>query len=270
MPRLSINELTTYRWTFEEDVENYIAARVSSLSVWRDKLSDVGEEKGIEILAESGLAVSSLQWAGGFTGSDGRTHQESIADGREAIRLAAAMDAECLIVHSGSSAGHTDNHRLRLFTDALLDLLPIASEFGVDLAIEPMPADCAADWTFLTDIDDTLRLFDKLNSPQLKLALDTYHFGHDTAICGRLAELADRIAIVHLADAQQLPGEEQNRCRLGDGIIRLDSIIASLVQAGYDGCFDLKLMGEEIEALDYADLISHSIEAFEDLTSAVV
>ncbi|MEO8499118.1 MAG: sugar phosphate isomerase/epimerase, partial [Planctomycetota bacterium] len=84
MPRLSINELTTYRWTFEEDVEHYQAAGIQSLAVWRHKLSDFGEEKGIELLIDSGLAVSSLQWAGGFTGSDGQSHDDSIADARAA------------------------------------------------------------------------------------------------------------------------------------------------------------------------------------------
>lgn len=270
MPRLSINELTTYRWTFEEDVEHYQAAGIQSLAVWRHKLSDFGEEKGIELLIDSGLAVSSLQWAGGFTGSDGQTHDDSIADARAAIQLAAAMHAECLIVHSGSRAGHTNNHAYRLLTEALTSLLPFASEFGVTLAIEPMPSRCSSDWTFLTDIDKTLRLLDQLDSPQLKLAFDTYHFGHNEAFCQRLGELAPRIGVVHLADAKEPPGLEQNRCRLGEGTIPLESLISSLVHAGYDGSFDVKLMGEEIESSDYAELIAHSRDSFEQLTSAMV
>jgi len=270
MPRLSINELTTYRWSFEEDVEHYAAAGIHSLAVWRHKLSDFGEEKGIELLVDRGLTVSSLQWAGGFTGSDGQSHQDAIADARAAIELAAAMQAECLIVYSGSRAGHTNNHARRLLTGALERLLPVSREFGVSLAIEPMPPRCASEWTFLTDIDETLRLLDQFDSPQLKLAFDTYHFGRSGAICERLSQLAPRIGIVQLADAKQPPAVEQNRCRLGDGIIPLESMISSLVHAGYDGYFDVKLMGEEIETSDYADLIKHSRDAFEHLASAAV
>lgn len=270
MPRLSINELTTYRWSFEEDVEHYVAAGIQSLAVWRHKLSDFGEEKGIELLVDSGLSVSSLQWAGGFTGSDGQSHQDSIDDARAAIRLAAAMRAECLVVYSGSRAGHTNNHARRLLTGALKSLLPIACEFGVPLAIEPMPSPCSSEWTFLTNIDETLRLLDQFDSPQLKLVFDTYHYGYNEAICERLSEVAPRIGVVHLADAKEPPGAEQNRCRLGEGAIPLESMVSSLVHAGYDGCFDVKLMGEEIEASDYAELIAHSKDAFEQLTSAVV
>src|SRR4051794_35720367 len=80
MTRLSMNELTTFRWSFEQDVAQYLAAGFGAIGVWRQKLSDYGEEKGIELLAESGLQVSNLLWAGGFTGSDGRTFRESIED----------------------------------------------------------------------------------------------------------------------------------------------------------------------------------------------
>jgi sugar phosphate isomerase/epimerase len=270
MLRFSINELTTYRWTFEEDVEHYLAAGIQALAVWRHKLSDFGEEKGIELLNDSGLSVSSLQWAGGFTGSDGQSHQDSVADARAAIELAAAMRAECLIVYSGSRSGHTNNHARRLLTEALKSLLPVACEFGVPLAIEPIPSRCGSEWTFLTDIDETLQLLDQFDSPQFKLAFDTCHFGHNEAICERLGELASRIGIVHLADAKHPPCVEQDRCRLGDGTIPLESMISSFVHAGYSGYFDVKLMGEEIEASNYAELIAHSKETFEHLAAAIV
>ena len=123
MGRLACSELTTFRWSFEEDLENYANAGISGLGIWRQKLADYGEERGAELVAESGLAVSSLQWAGGFTGSDGRSHRESLDDARESIRLAAELRAGCLIVHSGSRGAHTFNHARRLFRQAIDKLL---------------------------------------------------------------------------------------------------------------------------------------------------
>ena len=78
MVRFCMNEMTTYRWSFEEDVQHYSAAGIGGISVWRQKLSDYGEEKGIELLREFRLDVASVLWAGGFTGSDGRSYKESI------------------------------------------------------------------------------------------------------------------------------------------------------------------------------------------------
>src|SRR5688572_3609598 len=189
MVRFCMNEMTTYRWSFDEDVHNYAAAGIRGISVWRQKLSDYGEEKGIELLQEVGLKVASLLWAGGFTGSDGRTYKESIADAREAVRVAAALHAGCLVLYSGGRGGHTINHAKRLLRSALQDLLPVADEFGMTLAIEPMHAGCAAEWTFLTDLRDTELLIDEFASPNLKLAFDTYHFGYDQSVLERLPAL---------------------------------------------------------------------------------
>ena len=147
MARISMNELTTYRWSFEEDVQNYARAGIQALSVWRQKLSDFGEEKGVELITECGLSVSSLMWAGGFTGSDGRSHKESVDDAHEAIKVASELKADCLIVYSGNRAGHTHNHARRLLNSALKELLPHAGEAGVTLAIEPMHEGCAREWT---------------------------------------------------------------------------------------------------------------------------
>ena len=55
-----------------------------------------------------------------------------------------------------------------------------------------------------------------------------------------------------------------------DDVDGLEVLKTRLVHAGYDGYFDVKLMGEEIEASDYAELIVHSKDAFEQLTAAMV
>src|SRR5262245_66435735 len=93
MPTLSMNELTTFRWTLEEDVRRYVAAGYEGIGVWREKLADYGEEAGVDLIAESGLRVTNLLWAGGFTGSCGRTPEESVQDAIHAIRLAGAARA---------------------------------------------------------------------------------------------------------------------------------------------------------------------------------
>ena len=263
MARLSMNEMTTYRWSFDEDVRNYSAAGIAGIGVWRQKLSDFGEDKGLELLRDTGLSVSSLLWAGGFTGSDGRSYKDSVEDAREATRLAGRLKAGCLIVYSGARAGHTHNHARRLFKSALNELLPIAAESGVTLAIEPMHEGCASEWTFLTTLNESLALMREIDDPALKLVVDTYHLGHDPALVEQLPEVADRIAIVHLGDAKSPPQGEQNRCRLGEGTVPLASILGALKSAGYQGFYDVELMGEEIETMDYQELLQHSKKAFE-------
>jgi sugar phosphate isomerase/epimerase len=265
MALLSISETTTFRWSFEEDVTNYAAAGIPGIGVWRQKLSDFGEPKGIELLAESGLKVSHLFWAGGFTGSDGRSFRASVDDAAEALRTAAALGTETLVVYSGARAGHTYNHARRLFKDALAELTPLAAELKVFLAIEPMHPGCAAEFTFLTSLDDSLAFLEAIANPQVRLVLDTYHLGHTPDLVGRIGQFVDRVVLVQLGDCRHPPTGEQSRCLLGEGVIPLREIVGALVAAGYNGFFDVELLGEEIESLDYSSLLEHAKQAFAQL-----
>jgi sugar phosphate isomerase/epimerase len=267
MAELSMNETTTFRWSFEEDVVGYAAAGIPSIGVWRQKLSDCGQVRGLELLRSSGLKVSHLLWAGGFTGSDGRSYRESVEDASEALRTAAALQTGCLVVYSGARAGHTFNHARYLIQGALNELTPQAAELGVTLAVEPMHPGCAENWTFLTTLDETLALLDAVASPQVKIVFDAYHLGQDAGIVDRIAQFASRVAIVQLGDAKGPPRGEQNRCRLGDGVVPLREIVAALKAAGYDGYYDVELLGEEIETIDYPSLLAHAKAAFAQLVA---
>ncbi len=268
MVRLSLNETTTFRWSFEEDVLHYSDAGIPAIGVWRHKLSDCGKEKAAELLEKSGLAVSHLHWAGGFTGSDGRSFRASVDDAFEALRTAADLKTTCLVVYSGSRAGHTTNHARRLMKEALKELAPAAEELEVDLAIEPMHAGCAKEFTFLTSVDDVLELCDAVGSNAVKLLYDTYHLGYEENCAERIATFADRVALVQLGDGRETPSVEQARCLLGEGAIPLAAIVREFLSAGYDGDFDVELIGEEIEAIDYHDLVEHAKQAFQRLVGS--
>jgi len=265
MAGLSINEMTTFRWSFDEDVARYQAAGIEAMGVWRQKLADFGEQEGIALLAKSGLKVSNVLWAGGFTGSNGHSYDESLEDAREALYLAAALQARHLVVYSGSRNGHTQNHARRLFVQALEELLPLAEELEVVLAIEPMHTGCAEGWTFLTSLDDAMSLLRGIDSPYLKLAFDTYQLGHDPKIVERIEAIASYIGIVHLGDSKVPPESEQNRHCLGAGNLPLSCIIRALKQAGYDGYYDVELIGEEIESRDYRELLERSKQVYQEL-----
>ena len=75
---------------------------------------------------------------------------------------------------------------------------------------------------------------------------------------------APRLALVQLGDSRQPPRGEPNRCQLGDGTIPLCEIVHRIIAAGYDGFFEVELMGEDIEAADYRDVLDRSVRTFHD------
>ena len=263
--RLSMNEVTTFRWSFEEDVQRYVAAGYEAIGVWRRKLSDFGEEDGVDLLAESGLRVTNLLWAGGFTGSDGRSLDEAIDDAAHAVRLAGAMNAGCLVVYTGGRNNHTFRHAERLLRTAIDKLLGLAEAADVTLAIEPMHPACAAEWTFLTDLESTIALVESFGTEHLKMVFDAYHFGHDRAVLANLKEIVPYTALVQLGDRLAAHNIDHDRCLLGRGVVPLSEIICSLLAAGYEGDFDVELAGQDIELSDYENLLSTSRQAFDEL-----
>lgn len=269
MPTLSMNEVTTYRWSLEDDLRQYVQAGYEGIGVWRQKLSDYGEEAAVDLIAESGLRVTNLLWAGGFTGSCGRTPDESVQDAIHAIRLAGAIGAGCLVIYPGGRNNHIYRQAERLLRGALDQLLDYAADVEVALAIEPMHAACASDWTFLTDIESTVALVESYRTPFLKLVFDTYHFGHDRAVLANLPELVPHIGVVHLADRSEAHSVDQDRRRLGEGRLHLAETVRGLMEAGYAGDFDIELIGRDIEPSQYQEVLAESLDFFERVLTPV-
>jgi sugar phosphate isomerase/epimerase len=270
MTLLSMNELTTYRWSLGQDLDNYRDAGYGGIGVWRQKLIDENEDQAIERLTASGLTVTNVSWAGGFTGSDGRSLAESIEDAASAIRLAGSVMAGCLVIYSGGRNNHTYRHAGRLLRMALDELLPLAEMWEVPLAVEPMHASCATDWTFLTSLESAIDLIEQVDSPFLKIAYDTYHFPLGNGRRQLLSAMAPHLGIVFLADRLQPASADQERCPLGHGRLPLVEIVSTLQDAGYTGAYDVKLMGPDIETCDYWTLLEQSQVAFGDLAPAAV
>lgn len=267
MLRLSVNELSTFRWSFEEDVLHYRSAGFDAIGIWRAKLADYGEEKARELLRDHNMSISSLQWIGGFTGSDGRSYRDSLHDGLDAIQLAADLEAECVVVLSGGRCGHTNNHAHRLLRAALKELAEAAEAVGVQLAIEPMHVGCAFDWTFINTIPQCLDIIASINRPNFGLVFDCYHLGHDPDALSWLESIVPFVRLVQLGDAKHAPMGEQNRCLLGHGLLPLPEILKIFQKGGYSGFYEVELQGEELEHFSYEHVLCQAKKAAQEWIS---
>lgn len=264
MLRLSVNELSTFRWSFEEDVLHYRRAGFGAIGIWRAKLADYGEEKAAELLRDNDMAISSLQWIGGFTGSDGRSYRESLCDGLDAIQLAADLKADCVVVLAGGRSGHTNNHAHRLLRAALKELAEASEAVGVQLAIEPMHVGCAYDWTFINTVPQCLDLIASIGRPNFGLVFDCYHLGQDTDALEWLDSIVPFVRLVQLGDAKHAPMGEQNRCLLGHGFLPLPEILQAFERGGYRGYYEVELLGEELEHFSYEHVLGQAKQAAEE------
>ena len=258
MLQVSISELTTFRWELAEEIERLAQHGFGALSIWRTKLSDIGPGRTAAILRKAGMRVSSLQWAGGFTGSDGRSFRESVDDALEAVETAAELGADVLVVHAGCRGGHTRGHAHRLLGDALDVVAPEALASGVTLAIKPMHPAAAAGCDFLHDLSHAVRWIDRFDHPAVRLSLDLWQFGHEPALAEAIADIVPLTAVVQVADRRGLPSADRERLPPGQGSLRLGSLVAALVEHGYAGDFEFELVGEAVESRGYDEALEQA------------
>ncbi len=265
--KLSISQMTTLRWSTEEDVEAYRRHGFSAIGLWRPKLDELGIEKTAELLAEYGLSVSSLSWAGGFTGSDGRGHDDAIEDGIEAVRAAEILGAETLIVLAGGHNNHIHGHAMRLLQQGLQAIVTEAKQTDVSVALEPIHPGCGDEWSFVSDLRSTLEVLESLPQVDVGLVLDAYHLAMNATTSDDLLwlkEIVPFVRLVQLGDARHTPLGEQNRCLLGNGRVPIEELVSILEGAGYDGFYEVELIGEDVEPLSYEEVLRHTRRYFEE------
>ena len=262
---LAVNEITTYRWSFLEDVLGYLEAGIRTMGVWRPKLDEFGEERAIDIIRETRMGVSSVSYAGCFTGQNGYAYEESLSDAKDALRIAGALKADCVIMLSGALSGHILTHARRLFVSALTELGDIAAEQGVKLAVQPMRRLFANEWTFITSIDETLDVIDACDHDMVGMAFDVYHLWQEPRLIERIAEITPLVAAVQLNDWHRPPMSEYDRGLIGDGQIPLAEITQAFLDNGFRGPFEISIWSEELWKSDYDALLHDCRARFENL-----
>jgi sugar phosphate isomerase/epimerase len=267
MDRFAVNEVTTFRWNFLEDVARYSTLGFGGIGLWRHKISDYCDQTVGESVRRAKLKVSSLQWVGGFTGSAGFSFADAIDDAVCAIRSASILQADCLIVHPGAMNGHIRRHAQRLLTDALDSLIPVAQDFGVRLALEPMVSSRGGrQFTFVNDIESTFDVLSRYPTAHLGFVLDLFHLGHDLQFGARIAEVVDRLALVQIADRDGHGG--MRRRMPGKGTLDLAGWIRCIEDAGYRGFYEFELFGDEIASRDPFRLLESIGQVASGLESA--
>lgn len=253
----SVSELSMLRWDLEEELEHLARHGIEGVGLWRTKLSDVGVATARGLVRRYRRRVSSLQWAGGFTGSDGRNFRESVDDALDAIGAAAAVGAGVLVLHTGCRGGHTLGHAHRLLLEACETLAPAAWNSGVRLAIQPLHPDAAAGCGFLTGLSQAVDWIERFDHPAIGLALDLWHFGHDPALPALLPRLVRRLFLVKVADRVESPTGGGERLLPGTGRLPLESQVGTLLALGYAGDVEFEAVGETVEAAGYDATLGH-------------
>ncbi len=246
---IAVNEFSTLRWNFQEDVVKYASQGINKIGVSRDKVSDFGVDAAVDLLFEMKMSVSSVNWAGGFTGSDGRSFVDAVEDAKEAIQFAGLVNADCLVLHSGGRNGHTERHAYRIFEHAIDSLLPVAEDFGVRLALEPMCDVDSQPWSIFSKIESSLDLVKAYDSPNLGLVVDLFHCGFSLPLVSKIKAVADKVFLIQIAD--RLKPSCSHRRLPGFGNVNLSHWLEMFGTAGATCSVEFETFGAVNQSIDY-------------------
>ncbi len=231
---------------------------IEAIGICRGRMN----EKAISQIQASRMEVSSLSWAGGFTGAGGLSFDDAVRDGCLAVDQARQIGARMLLMHAGPINGHIVKHARRLATDGLVRVAEYASPRGVQLALQPMHEVCAPEWSFVTRCEEALEIVDACRHSGIGLSVNTFHSAADPMLAQHLPQMLRHLWHVQLSDGLSRVNSDLDRRLLGDGELGIASIVRRLVRRGYKGHFEVDACSECVRSRDGDALLREARQRF--------
>ncbi|MDX5576734.1 sugar phosphate isomerase/epimerase family protein [Streptomyces sp. ID01-9D] len=268
LSRLSINQETLKQWSLPDLAEGCVKAGIDKVGLWRAPVQEYGVERTARLLADAGLAVTSLCRGGFFTALDPAERARALDDNRAAIDEAAALSTDTLVLVSGGlPPGSRDLHGAReRVGEALAELALYAAARDVRLAIEPLHPMYAADRCVVSTLAQALDLAERFPAEQVGVVVDTYHLWWDDQAPAQIARAGagGRIHSFQLADwITPLPaGVLLGRGQLGDGSVDFRAFRRWVEGAGFDGPIEVEIFNEALWARDGAEALAEVADRY--------
>jgi sugar phosphate isomerase/epimerase len=251
---LSLNWATVReQWDLRQAIEGCARHGIAGIAPWREPLQAIGVGEAARLIQGHGLTVTGLCRAGMFPAADAGGLQAAIDDTRRAIDEAAAIGAACLVMLAGGMPPGSKDLPLarRQARAGLAAILPHARAAGVPLAIEPLHPMYAADRCCISTLAQANGLCEELDPDGqggLGVAIDVYHVFWDPQLEREIARAgaAGRILAFHVCD-WLVPTRDLllDRGMMGDGVIDIPQIRASVEAAGYAGLVEVEIFSRD-------------------------
>lgn len=262
--RLSLNQITTRRWSVREAVEACARRGIPAIALWRDKIAEQGLDASVRAVREAGLRVSSVCRGGMFPAASAEERHKRIEENFRAVDEAAALNADALVMVVGGASPVGLQAARQMVRDGVAQLAPYARSAGVKIGLEPLHPMFAADRSALTTIAEGLAIAQLYPPAAVGLILDVFHIWWDPNVMHQIMASAGRIFGFHVSDwLVPLPDVLLGRGMMGDGVIDIRSLRDAVDRAGYAGPIEVEILNQSIwdEAPD--SVLDRVVETFE-------
>ncbi len=247
LARLSLNQMTTERWSVQAAVEGCARAGIPAIGLWRHKVAETGLRESARLVRDAGLEVSSLCRGGMFPAATVAERRQRIDDNRRAIDEAAELGTDVLVLVCGPAPDRDIAAARTMVAEAIGELVPYAAERGVKLGIEPLHPMFAAERSVVLTLRQANDLAERFPLGQVGVVVDVYHVWWDPEVYQQIDRAAGRILGFHVNDwLVPTPDLLLGRGMMGDGVIELRRLRVAVESAGYSGPIEVEIFNQAI------------------------
>lgn len=259
-PRLSIDALSSISWSFEQDLALWRELGVAWAGLLVSKIADDVPGK-VRRLRDAGIRLSTV-----VTGAFDLSRPETWEAHREQLQLVidavAAVGGKTTYSTPGRTTGAPWREVLDIFCEAVAPSVAYAREKGVQLAIEPS---LRTDASFVNTLRDAVDVAERTG---LGLVVDFANCWMERDLGEVIARAGPHIALVQIDDVviggpgRPSPG---GRVNIGEGELPLRRLMQYVLATGYQGPFDLEVLGPVVEAEGYDSSLRRGVRLASDL-----
>jgi sugar phosphate isomerase/epimerase len=263
-----VSAISTFQLSLVDDLEFWARHAITTVGVSVAKLEAFGWTEGTKLVGDAtarGLDVVDLIGLGPFHLAAPDRWDRQRERLLRAIETASAVGVNRLVFTTGPFAPLTWEEAADALDAALAPVLTEARAHNIGFALEhtnSLRVDVGFVHT-LADAIDLARRFD------VGVCMELNACWAERGLAETIRTGIDRIDLVQVSDFKVGTVASLQRLVPGDGDIPLARILATLVDAGYDGVFELELIGDAIVAEGYDDAIPRAIRALDALLAAI-
>lgn len=251
--KLSVHTLTTKPWNLRQCAENYNAAGIHGITIWRNVLEGQDLKACKQILDDNNMTVTGVARGGFFSSVDPKIRQTAIDDNLRAIEQSAAVGAPVLVLVCGADGRQSLEKSRDQIKEGIVKVLPEAKAAGVKLAIEPLHPMYAGDRSAINTLEQANQMAEDINSEFVGVAVDVYHLWWDNHLekeikrCGTHGNLL----AFHVCD-WNVPTVDflNDRGLMGDGCINIPQIRGWVEETGFSGYNEVEIFSDKYWATD--------------------
>ena len=243
MRKLSVCQLTfDPSQSFQRDVDEIARNGIEGITVVGAKADAIGLGKAKRLISDAGLKVAGYVSGGWFTVPG--EFDARVEEAKRTLDAAARMEADFLLLITGPLGEMTQDEARQRFLDGVRAIAPAAKAHNVRLAVEPLHP--ILPMSMVHTLRDAIDLASEVEG--LGIVLDTWHLWWNWHVVEDIPESIDRVYCVQINDYALPDGDTRlsgggPRLPLGEGIIPLRRILHAVDKAGYDGYYDIEVIG---------------------------